>query len=65
MQEYGVFKGIPQLKPFQLGLVSDLTRAIDLMNRMNQRIPGDYFIRNMVTHELMVSVHAEPDSAAA
>jgi hypothetical protein len=56
MDEYGIFKGIPQMRPFQLGLVSDLQRATDLMNRMYARIPGNYFIRDMVTREVVASL---------
>lgn len=64
MDEYGVFKGTPQMQPFQLGLVSDLERARDLMNRMAERIPGNYFVRHMVTRKVLASVrnHQEGDA---
>jgi hypothetical protein len=29
-----------------------------LMNRMNARIPGDYFIRDLATQEVVTSVHS-------
>jgi len=48
MDQYGIFKGLPDRMPFQLGLCPDLSRARDLMNRMNERIPGHYFIRQSI-----------------
>ena len=65
MDEFGVFKGIPQMKPFQLGVVADLQRAIDLMNRMNERIPGNYFVRHMETHEVLASLRCETENATS
>jgi len=61
MDEYGIFKGTPQMHPFQLGLVSDLQRATDLMNRMNARIPGNYFVRHMVTREVVATLCCEAE----
>jgi hypothetical protein len=63
---YDVFKGNPQKKPLWLGSVHGRTRALNLMNWMAARLPGDYFVWNTVTHELVtkarpegpVSVHA-------
>lgn len=65
MDEFGVFKGIPLMKPFQLGVVADLQRAIDLMNRMNERIPGNYFVRHMETHEVLASLRCEAEDTAS
>jgi len=62
MDQYGVFRGTPRMQPFQLGVVSDLKRATDLMYRMAERIPGDYFIRHMVTGEILVSVRHTEES---
>jgi hypothetical protein len=62
MDEYGIFRGTPQMQPFQLGLVSDLKRATDLMHRMAERIPGSYFVRHMVTREILASVHHTEES---
>lgn len=56
MDEFGVFKGTPHMQPFQLGLVSDLKRATELMNRMAERIPGNYFVRHMITREVVASL---------
>jgi|SRR5215472_4580705 len=58
MDQYGIFKGLPDRMPFQLGLCPDLSRARDLMNRMNERIPGHYFIRHMITKTVVASVHS-------
>ena len=69
MDQYGIFKGLPDMMPFQLGLTPDLPRAFDLMNRMNERIPGHYFIRNMITKMVVASVHSgwsgSPDNPEA
>ena len=53
---YDVFKGTPQNKPLWLGTVNRLERAIDQMNRMFARLPGDYFVSNSATHEVLASV---------
>jgi len=65
MEEYAIFRGLPQMKPFQLGLVSDLSRAIDLMNRMNERIAGSYFVRNLATGLVVASLHSREISGAS
>lgn len=56
---YDVFKGNPQKKPLWLGTVKGRTRALDLMNRMAVRLPGDYFGWNTITQELVTAVRAE------
>ena len=56
---YDVFKRNPQKKPFWLGSVKGWTRAVDLMNRMAARLPGDYFVWNPITQELVTEVRAE------
>ncbi|MGH7936856.1 MAG: hypothetical protein ACREF8_07585, partial [Chthoniobacterales bacterium] len=61
MDEFGVFKGTPQMQPFQLGVVSDLTRATELMNRMASRIPGNYFVRHMITREVLVTLRCDEE----
>jgi hypothetical protein len=56
---YDIFKGSPQKKPFWLGTVNGRTRVLDLMNWMAARLPGDYFVRNTITEELVTEVRAE------
>jgi hypothetical protein len=56
---YDVFKGNHQKKPLWLGTVEGRTRAIDLMNRMAARLPGDYFVWNTITQQLVTEVHAD------
>jgi hypothetical protein len=56
---YDVFKGNPQKKPLWLGTVKGRTRAVDLMNGMAARLPGDYFVWNTITQELVTEIHAE------
>jgi hypothetical protein len=53
---YDVFKGTPQKKSLWLGTVNGLGRAIDQMNRMFARLPGDYFVSDSATHEVLASV---------
>ena len=53
---YDVFKGIPEKKPLWLGTVNRLERAIDQMDRMFARLPGDYFVSNSATHEVLASI---------
>jgi hypothetical protein len=55
--EYEVFKGIPDAKPRRLGTVcGSRQRATDLMYRMYARLPGDYFVRDTITGEVVVFV---------
>ena len=56
---YDVFKGSPQKKPLWLGSVKGRTRAVDLMNGMAVRLPGDYFVWNTITQEIVTEVHVE------
>jgi hypothetical protein len=58
--EYGVFKGTPQMEPLRLGIVRGRQRAIELMNRMYARLPGDYFLRDIATNEVVDSLQSEP-----
>ena len=55
---YEVFKGKPQKKALWLGAVKGRTRALDLMNRMAARLPGDYFVWNAITQDLVTEVRA-------
>jgi hypothetical protein len=57
---YDIFKGNPQEKPFWLGTVNGRTRALDLMNWMAARLPGNYFVWNAITQDLITEVCAEP-----
>ena len=56
---YDVFKRDPQKKPFLLGTVKGRKRAIDLTNRMAARLPGDYFVRDSFTQEIVTAVRGE------
>lgn len=56
---YDVFKGIPSRNPLWLGTVKGRTRALDLVNRMAVRLPGDYFVWNTMTQEIVTEVHVE------
>ena len=62
--EYGVFKGSPRVKPVRLGIVRGHARAVELMNRMYARLPGNYFLRHMTTNEVVDSLpNVSPGSA--
>ena len=65
---YDVFKGFPDKKPLWLGAVPARDRAIDQMNRMASRLPGDYFVIDPATHEIVATVNhsfAPPISSAS
>lgn len=51
--KYDVFKGIPKKNPLWLGSVNGLERAAELMKRMAISLPGDYFVSDAVTSEVV------------
>ena len=55
---YDVFKQNPQKEALWLGSVNWLQRVLDQMKRMSTRLPGDYFISDAATHEVIASVHS-------
>jgi hypothetical protein len=57
---FDVFKGSPKRDRLWLGNVEGLQRAIDLMNSMAGRLPGDYFMCNAATQELVALVQNSP-----
>ena len=66
---YDVFKGIPQKNPLCLGAIVGLKRATDLMNRMASRLPGDYFVFDTTSKEVVAlaqnrSVSTQPPNRA-
>ena len=58
---YDVFKGIPGTtkNPVWLGAIAGLNRATEHMNRMAERMPGDYFVSDSRTGEVVASVEWE------
>jgi hypothetical protein len=60
MEDYEVFKGIPHVRPVRLGSVRGVQRATDLMNRMYARLPGNYFVCNARTREVIASLRIQP-----
>ena len=63
--KYEVFKGIPKKNPFWLGSVSGLERATELMNRMADRLPGDYFVSRAITAEVVAATYLIYDPTEA
>ena len=63
---YDVFKGFPGTtkSPLWLGAIAGLNRATEHMNRMAERMPGDYFVIDHRTGEIVASVES-PGSAMA
>ena len=59
MRAYDVFKGAPDKKPLWLGAVNGLPRALEQMKRMADRLPGDYFISDGTTHEILAVIQAK------
>jgi hypothetical protein len=57
---FDVFKGVPKRSPLWLGNVGGLQKAIDLMNSMAKRLPGDYFVSDAATHEVLALVQKSP-----
>lgn len=54
-KEYVVFKAVPKFKPIRLGSLGNLRMAIEIMNRMASRMPGEYFIVDLATDEVVAS----------
>ena len=57
--EYEVFKGLPGGRAIRLGAVRGWERATELMYRMYARLPGDYFVLNVITQEVASSVRVQ------
>ena len=57
---FDVFKGAPKRSPLWLGNVRGLQKAIDLMNGMARRLPGDYFVSDAATHEVLALAQNSP-----
>jgi hypothetical protein len=55
---YDVFKETAQKKALWLGSVNRLQRALDQMKRMSAQLPGEYFISDAATQEVIASVHS-------
>jgi hypothetical protein len=53
---YDVFKGTRKKTPLWLGSMTGFQRAVDQMNRMAARLPGDYFVIDSVTNEVVATV---------
>jgi hypothetical protein len=56
--QYDVLKGTPE-KSMWLGSVRGLDRAIELMNRMAEIQPGNYFVRITSSNRIVASVPTE------
>jgi hypothetical protein len=63
-ETYEVFKGLPEGRPFRLGGIRGSRRAIDMMYRMFDRVPGDYFILHSFTGEIVASIQPDPQPSA-
>jgi hypothetical protein len=62
--QYDVLKGT-QEQSMWLGSVRGLGRAIELMNRMAEIQPGDYFILSSLGKQIVAAIHTEPATARA
>jgi hypothetical protein len=56
---FDIFRGTPEMRPTWLGSVTGMDRAMDLANRLAFRTPGDYFVFDPTTSEVVASVHRE------
>ena len=65
IREFEVFKGNPEGKAFRLGAVCGFQRAVELMYRMYARLPGNYFVRDLATHQIVASLRARADAPVA
>jgi hypothetical protein len=57
---YDVFKGKPNNTRLWLGSIAGLERATGLMNRMAASLPGDYFVVDAATGELVALTERNP-----
>lgn len=57
--QHVVFRGDPAFRPLRLGVVSDKEAAVDLMERMRARIPGNYCVVHLKTGKMVASVSSE------
>jgi hypothetical protein len=55
---YDVFKGSKDCARW-LGTVTGLDQAVDLMNRMVEHQPGNYFVLSQVSQDVVASIHEE------
>jgi ligand-binding sensor domain-containing protein len=62
--QYDVLKGT-QEQSMWLGSVRGLGRAIELMNRMAEIQPGDYFILSSLGKQIVAAIHTEPGTSRA
>jgi hypothetical protein len=60
--EYAIFKGKYSENPIWLGSIDGFDRAVEIMKRMAERLPGDYFVLSPVNHAVVAS--CENDKAA-
>jgi|SRR5689334_5978606 len=64
-REFEVFKGNPESKPFRLGAVRGSQRAVELMYRMYARLPGNYFVRDLASRQIVASLRGKADAPLA
>ena len=57
---YDVFRGRPNLNGFWLGSLTGSDRAIEQMNRIAAITPGDYFVANSATGDVLASIEQSP-----
>jgi hypothetical protein len=53
--KYDVFKGVPKKNPLWLGSINGLERAMEQMNGMADRLPGDYFVSSATNAEVVAT----------
>jgi len=57
--DFDVVKGFAHDKPLCIGTVRGVEIAIELMYRMYAKIPGDYFVRQKATEEVVASIQRD------
>jgi hypothetical protein len=56
--QYAIFRGKHSENPRWLGSIGGFDRAVEMMHRMAERLPGDYFVFSSVTQSVVATCEA-------
>lgn len=58
--QYAIFKGKHSENPMWLGSMGGFDRAVEMMNRMAERLPGDYFVYSPANRSVVCETTTQP-----
>jgi len=63
--KYAIFRGKHSENPMWLGSIDGFDRAVEMMHRMAERLPGDYFVFSPVNRSVVATcgTTAQPQPA--